>query len=278
MCYAAKDKKENKSPPLTFSVTNAILRRRNAFSTKHPSQPVPALQADSGAGNGPPAAAELGQRSRRGRRCRRGAGGAVRRGGPSAGVSPGVQRRSELSLQLRLWPAVRSAAPFFCYHNCFRKPGSLQKEKKKNQKVSVKIYSRLCRFGSTFLYFPSTLNVLVLISKTAMGKENRGRRSIATKSLTLSEAHYIFSQRHQINSNPPAPNKLFKACRIIPSAPANVLSFNLQAEQSRGLSCCVCLQMSGTPPQSVAAHKHYRCYQRYSLRSLPRYCLWKWLL
>lgn len=134
MCYAAKDKKENKSPPLTFSVTNAILRRRNAFSTKHPSQPVPALQADSGAGNGPPAAAELGQRSRRGRRCRRGAGGAVRRGGPSAGVSPGVQRRSELSLQQRLWPAVRSAAPFFCYHNCFRKPGSLQKEKKKKPK------------------------------------------------------------------------------------------------------------------------------------------------
>lgn len=53
----------------------------------------------------------------------------------------------------------------------------------------MKIYSRLCRFGSTFLYFPSTLNVLVLISKTAMGKENRGRRSIAIKSLTLSEAH-----------------------------------------------------------------------------------------
>lgn len=129
MCYVAKDKKGNKLPHLTFSVTNTILRRRNVVSTNHPPQPVPALKADSGSGNSPPAAAQLGERSRRGRRCRRGAGGAVRRGGPSAGVSPGAKRRSELSLQQRLWPAVRSAAPFFCYHNCFRKPGSLRKKK-----------------------------------------------------------------------------------------------------------------------------------------------------
>lgn len=73
------------------------------FSTKHPSQPVPALKADSGAGISPHAAAGLGQRSRRGRRCRRGTGGAVRRGGPNVGVTAGAQRRSELSLQQRLW-------------------------------------------------------------------------------------------------------------------------------------------------------------------------------
>ncbi|XP_021254767.1 uncharacterized protein LOC110399796 [Numida meleagris] len=59
-------------------------------------------------------------------------------GRPQRRCLSGSARRSELSLQQRLWLAVRSAAPFFCYHNCFRKPGSLKKKKKERKKKRKK--------------------------------------------------------------------------------------------------------------------------------------------